>query len=199
MLMEYDRKKIFDDFKKMPSLELLINSIDRKVETIPSPYGDVEFAASFSSNADAIRKQGQQYIRFSLAGTDFALPLLNALEIDYIPEITPLPNLPKWVLGICHLRGDIVSVVDLKLILQLRSAHSAPPRKIVLIRDNNLSSAVMVDDVASMRYAEDRDTEVDKRSVEKTVQSKFVDRIIQSDERLVHLLDVGELMTALKL
>ena len=199
MIMEYDTPKKNDNAEKIPPLEMLIDSIDQQVETLPSPYADVEFAASFSSRADALRKQGRQYIRFSLMGVDFALPLQNALEIDYIPEITPLPNLPKWVLGICHLRGDIVSVVDLQRVLQLTPTHGATPRKLIQIRNSDVTSAIMVDDVASMRYAEDQESEVDKKRIEQTALFKFVDRIIESEDRLVHLLDVNVLMTALKL
>ena len=183
----------------MPSLESLIETIDRQVDKLPSPYADAEFAASFSSSADALRKQGRQYIRFELAGNDFALPLMNALEIDYIPEITPLPNLPEWVLGICHLRGDIVSVVDLKMILQLKATNGTAPRKLVLIRNSAMSTAIMVDDVASMRYAEDEETEVDKKRIDAKSLSKYVVRIVESEDRLVRLLDVDVLMTALKL
>lgn len=188
-----------NNLESIPSLESLIKTIDRQVDKLPSPYADAEFAASFSSSADALRKQGRQYIRFELAGNDFALPLMNALEIDYIPEITPLPNLPEWVLGICHLRGDIVSVVDLKMILQLKSTNGTAPRKLVLIRNSAMSTAIMVDDVASMRYAEDEEAEVDKKSIDAKSLSKYVVRIVESEDRLVRLLDIDVLMTALRL
>lgn len=197
--MEHDANKRSDDLKKIPSLDLLINAIDRQVDALPSPYADVAFAVSFSSRADALKKLGQPYIRFELGGIYFALPLQNATEIDYIPEITPLPNLPKWVVGICHLRGDIVSVVDLKMVMQFKPARGSAPRKLIIVRNRDLSTAIMVDDVAGMRYAEDQEAGGDKRSVENRALSKFVDRIIESEDRLVHLLDVNELMKALKL
>ena len=196
--MENDAENRSGNLKKIPSLELLINSIDRQVDALPSPYSDVDFAASFSSSADALKKQGQQYIRFELGGIDFALPLRNASEIDYIPEITPLPNLPKWVLGICHLRGDIVSVVDLKKVMQFKPTLSSDPRKLIIIRNSDMSTAIMVDDVASMRYAEDPEAVGDKRNIDNAALSPFVERIIEPEERLVHLLNVDVLMTALK-
>ena len=199
MLMEKEMNNRPNRLESIPSLDLLIDSIDRQVDKLPSPYADAEFTATLSSSADALRKQGQQYIRFELAGLDYALPLQNALEIDYIPEITPLPNLPKWVLGICHLRGDIVSVVDLKLILKLKTARGEAPRKLVLIQNSEISTAIMVDDVASMRYAEkNEDSEIVKKSNEEKSLPQYVERIIETEDRLVHLLDVDVLMTALE-
>ena len=55
-----------------------------------------------------------QYILLTLEKIFFALPLSGALEIGRSPDITVLPNLPNWVLGISNIRGEIVSFINLK-------------------------------------------------------------------------------------
>ncbi|MDI1446059.1 chemotaxis protein CheW [Polyangium sp. 6x1] len=45
------------------------------------------------------------------------IPVEVLREIVPIPEITALPGLPRWLLGITHVRGEIVGVVDLASIL----------------------------------------------------------------------------------
>lgn len=43
----------------------------------------------------------------------FALPVELLREIVPLPPITPLPACPPWILGIAHIRGTLLSVVDL--------------------------------------------------------------------------------------
>ena len=62
-----------------------------------------------------------QYISLALEKTSFALPLSSALEIGRRPDITPLPNLPNWVLGISNIRGEIISFINLKVFFGISS------------------------------------------------------------------------------
>ncbi|MDI1479333.1 chemotaxis protein CheW [Polyangium sp. y55x31] len=45
------------------------------------------------------------------------IPVEVLREIVPMPEITTLPGLPRWLVGITHVRGEIVGVVDLASIL----------------------------------------------------------------------------------
>jgi purine-binding chemotaxis protein CheW len=48
------------------------------------------------------------------AGTRrFGIPVEGLREIVPMPDVTPLPGLPPWMLGLAHLRGEIMAVLDL--------------------------------------------------------------------------------------
>jgi len=52
------------------------------------------------------------------AGTQrLGIPVEVLREIVPMPDITALPGLPRWLLGITHVRGEIVGVVELASIL----------------------------------------------------------------------------------
>ncbi len=55
----------------------------------------------------------QQYLAFTLAGADYAVPILKVREIIQYGEITPVPSTPPSVRGVLNLRGNVVPVVDL--------------------------------------------------------------------------------------
>ncbi len=181
------------------SLEALIKAIDRQVDQVPHPYAAEGFAAYLDSGTEEHKNKGQQYIRFLLNKTAFALPLPNATEIDYLPEVTPLPNLPQWVLGICNLRGDIVSVVDLKQILHLESGGAGTAKKLILIRNDNISTAIIVDKVMGILSIGDQHNQIDSDLMENKVFSKFIQKVIGLGRQTVHLLDVDVLMTAIEI
>ena len=182
---------------RAPSLEALVSDIDRQLDQVPSLSTTEGIAAFMGGCAENYqRKTEEQYIRFFLGSIVFALSLQNTLEIDYVPEIIPLPNLPQWVQGICNLRGDIVSVVDLRLILHLKPAKNDSPQKLILIRDKDVSTAIIVDGIAGMLPADAQDK--GKMPADATF-SKFVKKILISGRQTVHLIDLDALMPAIKI
>lgn len=181
-----------------PPLEKLIEAIDRQVEQVPHPYADETLQSFWGRRDRNYKKQGRQFIRFVLNGTAFALPLQNAMETDYVPGITPLPNVPEWVRGICNLRGDVVSVVELKQILQLEPGGDTTAGKLILIRHQDVKTAVLVDKVVGMISGEDSDEAKDRSQTAKTAASRFVHDVIHLDGESVHLLDVDALMREMK-
>lgn len=62
----------------------------------------------------------------------FALPVELLREIVPLPPITPLPSCPSWVLGIAHIRGTLLSVVDLAQVC--RAKGEGPAEHVVVVQ-----------------------------------------------------------------
>jgi purine-binding chemotaxis protein CheW len=58
-------------------------------------------------------------IVFSLDGTRYAFPIRSVLEVDAMPRITAVPNVPDFVCGVTNVRGEVIAVLDLRLLLGL--------------------------------------------------------------------------------
>lgn len=56
----------------------------------------------------------EKFLGFSLGTEEYAIPLLSVKEVIALPEITPVPFSPPHFLGIINLRGQIISVMDLR-------------------------------------------------------------------------------------
>lgn len=182
----------------LPALGDLISQIDRQIEKMPHPYAADGFEAFLGSQLGVFKKRGKQFIRFELGDAEFALPLENALEISYAPDITPLPNLPQWLLGICNVRGDIVSVVDLKQILQLRSAAAAAAANMIIVHDQDLTTAIMADKIMGMFFDGDQDRKINKGSNREEAFFRFVQSTFVFEQRRVHVLDPKILMPVIR-
>ena len=65
---------------------------------------------------------GTRYLCFSLGEEDYAIPLLTVKEVIAVPDTTKIPNTPSYFLGIMNLRGQVISVID------LRSKFSVKPK-----------------------------------------------------------------------
>ena len=194
--MELNTNKEPNNANHAPSLEELINTIDRQIDQVP-PLSPAEgFSAFLGGRAEDYQRKTGQCVRFLLGGTAFALPLQNTLGIEYSPEVVPLPNLPRWVLGICNLRGDIVSVVDIKQILHQTPGGTDTAKKLILIRNQGVRTAIIVDNIGGMLSVYDHDK---KKPPEGTAFSEFVKETLISGRQTVHLLDLDALMAAIKI
>lgn len=86
----------------------------------------------------------------------YGLPMKNIFEIQQLPAVTYLPNLPEWIPGVCNLRGNIVSVVDLKHFLGFEPTVLNPQSRLVVARTQNqdLTTGFVVDEVVRITEIE---------------------------------------------
>ncbi len=90
-------------------------------------------------------------IIFALGDVHYALDARYVNEVVRQPEITPVPGLPAWVLGVTNLHGEIMSVVDLAPFLELNLSASAHPAGMMLVAQAaDLKIGLMVDRVESI-------------------------------------------------
>lgn len=80
--------------------------------------------------------EAEKHVVFTLAGAKYAVPMEQVLEVCDFDQITPVINVPEWVMGITNLRGDIISVVDLR--------HFLTPSTTATMRRQPLRNLVIV-------------------------------------------------------
>ena len=79
-------------------------------------------------------EQANQFLSFSVAGSDYGLPILKVREILSYEGSTPVPGTPPSIRGVVNVRGSVVPVVDLALKFG-RAATDATKRTCVLVVD----------------------------------------------------------------
>jgi len=117
--------------------ELLLDSIDAELGPPPQIRG-----VSHPARATA---QGERFIAFDLAGESYALPFDCVLETDRVPKFTYVPGMPAHVRGVLNLRGDIIPLVDLRLLFAVDDGMA--DGRMVVIRDREAKQplALVVD------------------------------------------------------
>ncbi|MBX3185113.1 MAG: chemotaxis protein CheW [Polyangiaceae bacterium] len=97
-----------------------------------------------------------EYLAFVLAGELYAVDLARVREILSPPPITLVPRAGREVLGVCSVRGLLVTVVDLRLRLRLPAAPVTRRSRILLALANSGEVVgLMVDEVKQVvRLAE---------------------------------------------
>src|SRR5262249_17419684 len=95
-----------------------------------------------------------QYMVFSLADMDYAVPLSHVLEVGRTRPITPVPNLTDWILGVANVHGDIVSMISLRRFLGLPLRDTGPESRLLVVKANSgpeLTTGLIVDRIRGIR------------------------------------------------
>lgn len=70
--------------------------------------------AIVGSKHQAIEAIAKEYLSFVLDSEVYGIELPRIQSIMVLPELTEVPRAPRHVVGICSVRGVLVSVVDLR-------------------------------------------------------------------------------------
>jgi purine-binding chemotaxis protein CheW len=67
------------------------------------------------SSGSAIQHLAGKYLTFGIQRESYGIDVLQVREIIRMTDITPVPQMPEYVLGVINLRGKIIPVIDLRL------------------------------------------------------------------------------------
>lgn len=73
-----------------------------------------------------------RYLCFNLGHEEFAIPLLSIKEVIGMPDVTPIPQSPPHFLGIMNLRGQVISILDLRQKLTIKPSNVEDPSVMIL-------------------------------------------------------------------
>jgi purine-binding chemotaxis protein CheW len=90
----------------------------------------------------------REFLLFGLAGEAFAVELGRVREIVSPPTLTKVPRAPSEVMGVCSVRGLLVTVIDLRRRMRLPAQPASRSSRILLTTTaRNEVVGLFVDDV----------------------------------------------------
>lgn len=175
-------------------LDELIAAIDQEI----GQALDLEAEAAPATTAEARvedAEQAEQYVIFSLAGTEYAVPIANVIEIGQPLSITPVPNVPDWIPGVANLRGEIISMVDLRAFLGMeRTGYRQASRMLVAqASQEDMTTGLVVDRVNGIRYLSADRISDPTAPIEDQV-TPYLDGVYEHEERLLVVLNLDRLL-----
>jgi purine-binding chemotaxis protein CheW len=141
----------------------------------------------------------RQYLRFGLAGTDYAVGILQVKEILQFETTTRVPGVPPSVRGVINLRGSVVPVLDLALKLGLPET-AVTKRTCILIVETDVGGeravmGVMADEVREVLELGPEDVEPPP-SFGARVRVEFLQGMGKVEKGFALLLDLDRVLSA---
>ena len=97
-----------------------------------------------------------QILEFSLGPERYAFETSFVREVFPLTEITPLPSVPPYILGVVNVRGRILSVMDIRRLLDFVNVGLTNLNKAIILHNGEMELAVLADEIAGV-YAIDGD------------------------------------------
>lgn len=134
-----------------------------------------------------------KYICFNLGVEKYAIPLLTVKEVIRVPELTPIPQTAPHFLGIMNLRGQVISVMDLRKKLTIKESSSQETTVMILNFGKN-QLGVMVDCVNYVVSISDADI-AEKPTVSSNVNTDYITGVYRKDSELILILDIAKALS----
>jgi purine-binding chemotaxis protein CheW len=81
----------------------------------------------------------------------YGVESLYVREVYPLKELTPLPCTPPFVLGIINVRGQILSVVDLRQFFDLPAQRLTDLNKVIVLHDGTMAFGILADAILGVR------------------------------------------------
>lgn len=92
-----------------------------------------------------------EVVEFTLAGEHYAVESHYVREVSPLDQFTVLPCTPEFVLGIVNVRGEILSVLDLKQFFELPDSGLTDLNKALVLQDQDMVFAILADVIDGVR------------------------------------------------
>ena len=92
----------------------------------------------------------QQFCTFFLGGRCFGTPVGMVQEVIQFQPITRVPLAPDVIVGLMNLRGQIVSVLDLRRRLELPERAAGQPPVNVVVHTHDSAVSLLVDEIGDV-------------------------------------------------
>jgi purine-binding chemotaxis protein CheW len=133
-------------------------------------------------------------VLFVVSGTTYGVQDALVTEVGRVPKITAVPRMPAWLRGVTSLRGDIVSVVDVRTFLGLEATSLHTGRLLVVrLPDEEFSVALLVDEVQQIASVPVDAVKPPASPLEGAL-APFLTGVTETGGRLVVVLDLERLL-----
>lgn len=88
-----------------------------------------------------------EILKFTVNGKFYAINVIKVREILQIDKLSEVPNSPEAISGITLVRGEVVTVIDLKYVLEKSHFETSSHKMTLLCEFNKLKVAFLVDEV----------------------------------------------------
>jgi len=139
-----------------------------------------------------------QYLTFTLGEEDFALEIDRVREVLDYTTITRVPRMPEYLRGVINLRGNVVSVIDLRLILGMSAIEKTVDTCIVIveidINGEQMQMGALADSVKKVIDL-DQSRISPPPKIGTKLNSQFIKGMGKQDEKFLIILDIDRVLS----
>ncbi len=132
---------------------------------------------------------------FQVADISCGLDTSDVQEINKHIEITSVFGGPEFVRGIINLRGDIVSIIDLRKKFKLEEVELNESMRIVIVKSHDEYVGLLVDRIDDIVIADPNLIEPPPSNIS-GITGEYFTGILKAEGSLISILDIDNILAA---
>jgi purine-binding chemotaxis protein CheW len=150
-----------------------------------------------SSKSRAVQEEivFNQWATFKVNNELFAIDVMQVKEVLRYSELTPVPGSSSYIKGIINLRGNVVTVIDTRLLFSLSARETDDYTRIIVVEYNEQEVVGMVvDSVDEVVNIPQNDIERAPSVASDDSDRRFVQGVSYYENNLIILLDLAKML-----
>jgi len=132
------------------------SSLERRLTPSPEEQQKILRARARSLAAGSKAKAAPAHllvevVEFVLGPERYGIESCHIREIHPLSEFTPLPCTPPFVLGLVNVRGQILSIIDIKKLFDLPEKGLTDLNKVIVVHANQMEVGILADAIVGVR------------------------------------------------
>ena len=146
----------------------------------------MHFQSSYAQDKDI------QVVAFKLGQEEYAVDIVNVMEINRLTNITRVPRTTGYIEGVINLRGNIIPLINLHTKFGIAASGAEDDKRIIVFQYDDIKAGIIVDEVSEvLRLSEKEIEQIDK--VYNAINSEQITGIAKINDRLLILLDIKKI------
>ncbi len=192
--------------KKTPEKSAIATQ-DKAEQSTPAPAKEKTSQKSRPGKLGKLGKSGKlldeqadmdQFLAFRLGEESFAFEIERVREVLSFTKVTKVPNTPDFMIGVINLRGNVVPVVDLRLLFGLGQGEMTEDTCIIIVEvaldDETLEIGARADAVREV-FDLKKDNIEPAPTLGKHLDTEFMLGMGKKDDEFLLLLDIEKVFS----
>lgn len=135
----------------------------------------------------------QKLLVFQIAKLRFALPVSDVEMAIQVVEIRPMIKMPKYLLGLINMDGQIIPILNIRHIFGLKRKSIELTDQIVIVKSNKLSMGILVDRTHRLIEIEEKDI-INTDEIE--YNQNFIKGVVKLKDGMVLINDINKFLSS---
>jgi purine-binding chemotaxis protein CheW len=153
----------------------------------------------FNKTGQKMNDTINSYLSFKIGSEYYAANVSFVQNIIEFTEITKVPEMPVFMLGVINLRGQVLPVIDTRIKFGLSYSETTTNTCIlvmeVTVDEKHIMVGALVDAVAEVLEISEDDIN-ETPSIGTTIRNKYISGVYHDKEKFIMILDMNQILAS---
>ncbi len=166
-----------------------VSAQESRVDTKPLAKKLEEINTPAVVVAEEGSKKKNMIVVFELEGEFFGLPVEFAKEVVKAGRVSSVPQSQPYILGVSNIRGEVLAILDLRLLLGLDQSSKPAYPNLLVIKSNNRKMALGIHEVPKTWKIEEADVQSTVNMTWSDEDNQFIKGLLKRGDQMIMILN----------